>query len=250
MDPAYSAQQATSHVVAHNLREYRARVAAAAVKSGRSDASVRLVAVSKTKPMADILIAYEQGHRHFGENVQELVEKAEKMPKDIQWHFIGTLQSNKCKFIAAIPNLYAVETVDGAKKADTLEKAVAPFLATARENVPLGIFVQVNTSGEESKSGISPADAVPVAKHILEKCPSLRLAGFMTIGSPDRDPTQGPNPDFQCLNECCDAVLAATELTDLELSMGMSDDFEHAIEMGATNVRLGSCIFGARAKKV
>ncbi|KAJ3237339.1 hypothetical protein HDU78_004123 [Chytriomyces hyalinus] len=231
--------------IAANLAECRARVAAAATASARAPEQVRLVAVSKTKPVEDLMVAYNEGQRHFGENVQELVDKAAQMPSDIQWHFIGTLQSNKCKLVAVIPNLFAVETVDGIKKADTLHKA----LVQAQRATPLNVFVQLNTSGEESKGGILPTETLQVATHILEKCPTLKLAGLMTIGSPGRDATIGPNPDFKCLSDCRDLIKAAHGI-DLELSMGMSDDFEHAIEMGSTNVRVGSVIFGARAQKV
>ncbi|KAJ3031653.1 UNVERIFIED_CONTAM: hypothetical protein HDU68_001733 [Siphonaria sp. JEL0065] len=154
----------------------------------------------------------------------------------------GSLNS---RTVAAIPNLFAVETVDGAKKADTLQKA----LVQAQRPNPLNVFVQVNTSGEESKGGVEPPECVAVAKHIIEKCPNLKLFGLMTIGSWDHSHAEGTNPDFQRLVECGNLIKAETGIA-LELSMGMSDDFELAIAMGATNVRLGSCIFGARAKKV
>ncbi|KAI9331346.1 hypothetical protein BDR26DRAFT_870361 [Obelidium mucronatum] len=237
-----------SHI-ATNLTDMRSRVAAAAAKAGRPETSIRLVAVSKTKPVEDLLVAYNEGQRHFGENVQELVDKAEQLPKDIQWHFIGTLQSNKCKLVAAIPNLFAVETVDGSKKADTLQKACVQ----ANRASPLNVFVQVNTSGEESKGGVEPHETVAVAKHIIDKCPGLKLAGLMTIGSPNPNLEDGTNPDFKvsfCFLTLRTEIEAAAGVSDLELSMGMSDDFELAIDMGSTNVRLGSCIFGARAKKV
>ncbi|KAJ3068242.1 hypothetical protein HDU98_008612, partial [Podochytrium sp. JEL0797] len=134
-----------SHI-SDNLNEIRARVATAASSVGRSPADVRLVAVSKTKPIEDLMVAYNEGQRHFGENyVQELVDKAAKLPTDIKWHFIGTLQSNKCKDVVAIPNLFAIETVDGIKKADTLQKQCVK----AQRVDPVNIFVQVNTSGEE-----------------------------------------------------------------------------------------------------
>ncbi|KAI9363415.1 hypothetical protein DFJ73DRAFT_788984 [Zopfochytrium polystomum] len=222
--------------IRENLATMRSRMQQASARSQVQPApTCRLVAVSKTKPAADIMAAYECGERHFGENVQELVEKAALLPKDIQWHFIGSLQSNKCKALAAIPNMYAVETVDGKKKADALQKA-----CQGRET-PLRVFVQINTSGEESKSGISPAECVDTIKHIQDSCPLLNAVGIMTIGSPDHDPSAGPNPDFMAVKDQLGL--------DLELSMGMSDDFEHAIELGSTNVRLGSCLFGARAKK-
>ncbi|ORY38646.1 hypothetical protein BCR33DRAFT_720656 [Rhizoclosmatium globosum] len=232
-------------VIAANLNDMRTRVVTAATSAGRDPASVRLVAVSKTKPIEDLLVAYGEGQRHFGENyVQELVDKAAQLPSDIQWHFIGTMQSNKVKQVASIPNLFAIETVDGSKKADTIQKEVAKL----HRETPLNVFVQVNTSGEESKGGVEPKDCVDVAKHIVERCQNLKLAGLMTIGSWDNSHAEGTNPDFKLLTECRDKVKEALGV-ELELSMGMSDDFELAIKMGSTNVRLGSCIFGARAKK-
>ncbi|KAG1142713.1 hypothetical protein G6F37_007343 [Rhizopus arrhizus] len=204
-----------------------------------------LVAVSKYKPAEDLMYAYEAGQRHFGENyVQELVDKSQKLPKDIQWHFIGHLQSNKCKTVAAIPNLFVVETVDSSKKADTLDKACK----SVERKDPLRVFVQVNTSEEEAKSGVSPAGTVQVCKHILEACPNLKLHGLMTIGMFGRDPSE-ENPDFKCLVECKKQVEKELDVKDLELSMGMSSDYVGALEMGATNVRVGTTIFGGRLLK-
>ncbi|PSN50545.1 Proline synthase co-transcribed bacterial protein [Blattella germanica] len=213
----------------------------------------RLVAVSKTKPKENIIAAYEAGQRHFGENyVQELVDKghdAEILQKcsDIKWHFIGHLQRNKVNKIVAIPGIYLVETVDSDKLASALDSAWAKQGQTRKLNVML----QVNTSGEDAKSGC-PLENVPdLAKHIREKCSNLELVGLMTIGKFGYDLSQGPNPDFICLKEARDKVCQALgiECDKLELSMGMSDDFEHAIEMGSTNVRVGSSIFGHRTKK-
>ncbi|CAO3573141.1 unnamed protein product [Mortierella alpina] len=211
---------------------------------GGAASEARLVAVSKYKPASDILAAYEKaGHRHFGENyVQELEEKSKELPSDIQWHFIGSLQSNKCKIVAAIPNLFVVETVDGAKKASTLDKACA---AAARPE-PLRIFLQVNTSREESKSGMSPGESLEVARHVLSNCPHLKLAGLMTIGSPNPDLENGENPDFKALNQCRTSIQDTLQIEGLELSMGMSDDFQRALQQGSTNIRVGSTVFGSR----
>ncbi|KAI9258517.1 hypothetical protein BY458DRAFT_518156 [Sporodiniella umbellata] len=205
----------------------------------------RLVAVSKYKPAEDIMSAYESGQRHFGENyVQEIVEKSRQLPSDIHWHFIGTLQSNKCKTVAAIPNLYVVETVDSGKKADALNRAC---IAVERKEV-LNVFVQINTSEEEAKSGIAPADALEVCKHILNKCTQLKLCGLMTIGKFGRDPSK-ENPDFKCLVDCKKRIEKELDLASLELSMGMSSDYVNALKMGATNVRVGTTIFGGRPPK-
>ncbi|ORY99910.1 YggS family pyridoxal phosphate enzyme, partial [Syncephalastrum racemosum] len=212
----------------------------------------RLVAVSKYKPAEDLQYAYDAGQRHFGENyVQELVSKADVLPRDIQWHFIGHLQSNKCKTVAAIQNLYAVETVDSIKKADTLNKACA----AVRPDIPLRVFVQVNTSAENVKSGISPDECVSVCQHIIDSCPQLVLNGLMTIGMFGRDPSV-ENPDFKacsilsdCLVDCRRKVMEAIPNAALELSMGMSEDYVQALQAGSTNIRVGRTIFGERPQK-
>ncbi|KAJ1796894.1 hypothetical protein LPJ56_007080 [Coemansia sp. RSA 2599] len=205
----------------------------------------RLVAVSKYKPASDILAAYSQGQRHFGENyVQELCEKVPMLPEDIKWHFIGRLQSNKCKILAGIPNLWAVETIDSEAKARKMDEA----WGSAGHKHRLNVFVQVNTSDEENKGGVEKDDVVQVARAVRESCKSLNLLGLMTIGSVEGS-HQRPNPDFLTLVKLRDQIKAELGGDDLELSMGMSDDFEHALELGSTNVRVGSSIFGSRAPK-
>ncbi|KAI4123335.1 MAG: hypothetical protein LQ338_005317 [Usnochroma carphineum] len=220
----------------------------------------RLVAVSKLKPANDILALHSPPHHHlhFGENYfQELLEKSKLLPEEIQWHFIGALQTNKCKPLAEqIPNLWCVESVDAAKKADQLNKgreALAEREPDLRE-IPLRVFVQVNTSGEEEKSGVEPGDAATLCRHIREECPRLKLQGLMTIGAiaRSRGVAEGKeNEDFVTLREVRDQV--AKELgvgqEELELSMGMSEDFESAIRCGSNEVRVGSTIFGERPAK-
>ncbi|QPG74133.1 hypothetical protein FOA43_001455 [Brettanomyces nanus] len=202
----------------------------------------RLVCVSKLKPASDIKALYDAGYRHFGENyVQELTEKAKSLPKDINWHFIGGLQTNKTKDLAKnVDNLYAVETIDTEKKARKLN--------STRENVSkpiINIFIQVNTSGEEQKSGISPEDCEKLAKVILDECPKLHLQGVMTIGSIVESKSGGINHDFIKLAEVR-KLLQENLKVELEMSMGMSSDFEEAIKQGSTEVRVGSTIFGVR----
>ncbi|EME30268.1 uncharacterized protein Gasu_24180 [Galdieria sulphuraria] len=137
------------------------------VQCGRGNDIPRLVAVSKTKPPSLIMEAYDAGHRHFGENyVQELVEKAAALPKDIRWHFIGHLQSNKVKRLLEIDNLWIVETVDRAEVADALERQCVKVGRSS-----FNIYLQVNTSNEETKSGCSAIQVVDLARHILETCP-------------------------------------------------------------------------------
>ncbi|XP_059488824.1 pyridoxal phosphate homeostasis protein [Neocloeon triangulifer] len=212
----------------------------------------RLVAVSKTKPNELIIAAYEAGQRHFGENyIQELNQKsndAEILSKcpEIRWHFIGRLQRNKVSKVVNTPNLYMVETIDSAKLASALHEAWGKF---GKE--PIKIMVQVNTSAEAEKGGLKPEETPDVVSHVLEKCPNLKFAGLMTIGQYGYDISLGPNPDFQVLTKCRLDVCQKLGLKsdEVELSMGMSDDFEHAIEVGSTNVRVGSSIFGARLYK-
>lgn len=248
--------QISAGMTAKNLADTVARVAQASSRAARP-APARLVAVSKTKPVPQLMECYDAGHRDFGENyVQEIVEKAAVMPADVRWRFIGHVQSNKAKaLVKGVPGLVAVESVDSVKLANKLDAAVRES-AEARmkafsttTNPPLGVMVQVNTSGEESKFGVEPESALALAEHILQSCGSLRLEGLMTIGM--KDYTSTPE-NFDALKKCRDDVRAGLVDLDpnselkLELSMGMSGDFEAAIEMGSDNVRVGSSIFGAR----
>lgn len=231
----------------------------------RSQNNPTLVLVSKLKPPSDLMAAYNnlaEEERHFGENyVQELVDKAKELPTDIKWHFIGSLQSNKCKTLAAIPNLYAVETLDSIKKADLFEKALSSSGDSERK---LNVYLQVNTSGEDAKSGLPPLNEdgessqqsgeslTDVAQHILQKCPHLHLKGLMTIGALQSSFEAKPgqeNPDFVRLRETRDRLEKAVDVQGIELSMGMSNDFAAAIESGSDNVRVGSRIFGQRPSK-
>ena len=168
---------------------------------------------------------------------------------------IGGLQSNKCKQLAEqIPNLWCVSSVDSEKKANELEKGRRALLEKDHDAQKLRVMVQVNTSGEEAKSGVEPADAVTLCRHVIEKCPHLELLGLMTIGAIARSKETTPeneNEDFVCLRDTRDKI--AEELgwdkSKLELSMGMSADFEGAIKMGSDEVRVGSDIFGERPQK-
>lgn len=236
------AAQAVEGAAVTALRSVFHRVRQAAERSGRHADDVRVVAVSKTKPVSLIRQVYDAGHRCFGENyVQEFIDKAPQLPKDIDWHFIGHLQSNKAKsLLAAVPNLSMVQGVDNEKIANHLDRAV---LSVGRK--PLAVMVQVNTSGEISKSGIEPTSCVELVKHVKFSCPNLVFSGLMTIGMPDYTSTP---ENFRTLSRC--RVEICKELgmpeNECELSMGMSGDFELAIEMGSTNVRIGSTIFGPR----
>mmetsp|Transcript_63426 Transcript_63426/g.138115 ORF Transcript_63426/g.138115 Transcript_63426/m.138115 type:complete len:306 (+) Transcript_63426:100-1017(+) len=227
--------------VASALSSVLGRINAAA--DGRS---VQLVAVSKTRPASAVEEAFRAGQVLFGENyVQELLEKASLAPPEVRWHFIGKLQSNKVKKVLSVPNLKAIETVDSSSLADRLAR-VAKELGRGVEAPALDVYVQVDTSGEETKGGVDPEDAPALAAHIVKACsPALRLAGLMTIGAPG---------DFSCFDRLIEARRRTAELLglgqeELALSMGMSGDYEEAIRAGATSVRVGSSIFGARPPK-
>jgi len=199
----------------------------------------RLVAVSKTKPPALVKACYDAGHLYFGENyVQEFVEKAAKLPADIKWHFIGHIQSNKCKLLASVPNLSVIETVHDLKLAKALDKAFSS------STEPVDVMVQVKTSSEETKSGIAPLEVADLVREIKACCKHLRVIGLMTIGELGGSPLE----DFRKLRECRRVVSERLNVneSDLELSMGMSGDFKIAIQEGSTNVRVGSSIFGER----
>jgi pyridoxal phosphate enzyme (YggS family) len=220
---------------------------------------VRLIAVSKLKPANDILALHQPPnplHTHFGENyVQELLDKAKLLPPSIRWHMIGGLQSNKCKQLAEqIPNLWCVSSVDSAKKANELEKGRRALLERDTHADKLRVMIQVNTSGEEAKSGVEPADTLALCRHVLDACPHLELFGLMTIGAIARSQATAPgceNEDFVALRDVRDSVAADLGWAPdrLQLSMGMSADFEGAIALGSDEVRVGSEIFGERPAK-
>ncbi|KAJ0439378.1 putative pyridoxal phosphate homeostasis protein [Helianthus annuus] len=236
------AAQAVEGAAVTALRTVFQRVRQAAERSGRVADDVRVVAVSKTKPVSLIRQVYDAGHRCFGENyVQEFIEKAPQLPQDIDWHFIGHLQSNTAKsLIAAVPNLSMVQGVDNEKIANHLDRAVSSI-----GRRPLPVMVQVNTSGEISKSGIEPSHCIELVKHVKFGCPNLVFSGLMTIGMPDYTSTP---ENFKTLSRCRVEICRELGMPEnqCELSMGMSGDFELAIEMGSTNVRIGSTIFGPR----
>lgn len=236
---------AGGEVAAAGLAAVRSRLAEVVGELELADAP-RLVAVSKTKPVEMLQACYDVGQRDFGENyAQELMEKAATLPADIAWRFIGHLQSNKAKpLVKAVPGLVCVETVDSQKLANKLNGAAEEM--AAERSGPLGVMVQVNTSGEDSKSGLAPGAAVvDLARHVVAECPALKLDGLMTIGAP------GDFSAFDVLKGCRDEVARelGLEAGELELSMGMSSDWEEAVAHGSNSIRVGSSIFGARVYK-
>jgi len=223
--------------IAANLQAVRARIAAACVAAGRPAESVQLLAVSKTWPAANVREAVAAGQRAFGENyVQEAVDKAAQLAEPgLEWHFIGPLQSNKTRLVAE--NFAWVHSVDRLKIAERLAAQRPPGLA------PLQVCIQVNVSGEASKSGCAP-DQAAVLAHAVAALPRLSLRGLMTIPEPSEDSSL-QRSRFALLRQLRDRLKAGGLALDT-LSMGMSHDLEAAIMEGATLVRIGTAIFGER----
>ena len=225
--------------IANALQAVRSRIALAATAAGRPVASIQLLAVSKTFPASAVRQAYTAGQRAFGESyVQEAVGKVEVLNDlPLRWHFIGPIQSNKTRPIAE--NFAWVHSLDRARIADRLS-------AGRPSNLPdLQVCLQVNVSGESSKSGVAPEDLPALARHV-RTLPRLKLRGLMAIPEPTDDPVK-QRLAFVHLRQILEQLNAAGFHLDT-LSMGMSDDFEAAIAEGATIVRVGSAIFGEREK--
>ena len=225
--------------IAGNLARINERIRAAAEKAGRNPASVRLVAVSKTRPAADIVAAFQAGQTVFGENyIQELLPKLAGIQEAVQWHVIGHLQSNKVKYIAGqVAMIHSVDRVSLAQEID-------------RQWGKLGkicdVLIQVNISGEVTKSGTTEAGAIQLVRECA-LLPNISVKGLMTM-PPFFDNPDAARPYFAELRRLA-KVIAAEQIAGVdmtELSMGMSGDFEAAIMEGATLVRIGSAIFGER----
>jgi pyridoxal phosphate enzyme (YggS family) len=228
--------------VAAALAEVEARIRKAAEASGRAVASIKLVAVSKNQPTENIRQAYAAGQRDFGENyVQELVRKAEELRDlpELRWHLIGHLQRNKARHVTPLVTL--VHTVDSAELAGELAKRFAgdPQHAARR----LDVLVEVSIAGEAQKHGVVPAE-VGELLDAVEALPALRLRGLMCVPPLTEDPEHA-RAYFEALRELCDQHGGAARLP--ELSMGMTHDLEQAVAAGATLVRVGTAIFGARS---
>jgi PLP dependent protein len=229
--------------VAAGLRAVRARLAAAAADAGRDPESVRLVAVSKHHPASAIREAYAEGQRDFGENyVQELLQKAEQLAdlSELNWHLIGHLQRNKAKQVAPVVAL--VHTVDSAELARELAKRVGALDAPR----VLPVLVEVSIAGEEQKHGVDPVE-VPRLLEAIEALPQLSLSGLMCVPPLSSDPADAL-PHFERLCDLRDRCGGASRLP--QLSMGMTSDLEQAVRAGATLVRVGTAIFGARSAGV
>lgn len=226
--------------IAANIQQVQGRIDAACARAGRPVQSVTLLAVGKTFSAASIREAHAAGQRCFGENqVQEALVKMDELhdlPTRIEWHLIGPLQSNKTRAVAQAFDW--VHTIDRLKIAERLSEQRAADLPA------LSVCVQVNISGEASKSGVAPRDALAFAQAVA-KLPRLRLRGLMAIPQP-ASTLQGQRAPHRALRELQGALNRSGLALDT-LSMGMSDDLEAAVLEGATIVRVGSAIFGRRA---
>lgn len=227
--------------IKQNIEQVREQIDLATQKCGRSDHSVQLLAVSKTKPVEAIAEAVAAGQTAFGENyVQEGVEKVEHFATHapntkIEWHFIGPIQSNKTRLIAS--HFDWVHSVDRLKIAKRLSEQRSAHLP------PLNVLVQVNTSGEASKSGITLDEAMDLIES-MRALPNLTVRGFMSIPQPETD-YQRQCAAFEPLATAFNSLHAHTPTIDT-LSMGMSGDMAAAIACGSTMVRIGTAVFGAR----
>jgi pyridoxal phosphate enzyme (YggS family) len=223
--------------IAARLAAVRAEMHAAAVRAGRDPATVRLVAVCKTHPAAAVTAAAEAGQRIFGESrVQEAREKIAASPAGLDWHFIGHLQKNKVRQALALFTFF--HSIDSTALAATMNR-VAGETGSA-----VAGLLEVNVSGEATKHGFTP-DQLRAELPALLALPHLRLRGLMTMAPYSEDP-EAARPVFHALRALRDELQKSCDHPLPELSMGMSGDFVPAVEEGATLVRLGSSIFGAR----
>lgn len=226
--------------IAHNLAQVRDKISAAATRCGRASEEITLLAVSKTKPASAIAEAIAAGHRAFGENyVQEGVDKIrsfqEQGNSDLQWHFIGPLQSNKSRLVA--------EHFDWCHTVDRLRIATRLNDQRPAEMSALNVLIQINISDENSKSGIALSELDALAEEVAA-LPRLTLRGLMAIPAPESS-YERQFAVAQQMAVAFEALKACYETVDT-LSLGMSDDMEAAIAAGSTMVRIGTAIFGAR----
>ena len=221
------------------LQEVEKRIQAACDRAGRKREEVTLIAVSKTKPVETLQEAYDLGVRIFVENkLQELTAKYEALPKDIHWHMIGHLQTNKVKYI--IDKAELIHSVDSLKLAETIEKEAA------KHDLIADILVEVNVAEEESKFGMKMEEVIPFVEKV-SAFPHVRVRGLMTIAPFVEDPEENRSI-FADLHKLYIDIKKKNHDNDTVsvLSMGMTKDYEVAIEEGATMVRVGTGIFGAR----
>lgn len=228
-------------MVKENLKRVEERVQAACDRAGRAREDVLLIAVSKTKPVELIREIMETGTKDFGENkVQEMCNKIEVIPEPLNWHLIGHLQRNKVKYI--VDKACLIHSVDSVRLAEEIQKE-----AVKKEVASVPVLIEVNMAEEDSKDGIHREETEALVRAIADNMPNIRIRGLMTIAPFVDDPEEN-RVHFRALKELRDQINAlqipGVEMT--ELSMGMTNDFEVAIEEGATMVRVGTAIFGER----
>ncbi|MDZ7374519.1 MAG: YggS family pyridoxal phosphate-dependent enzyme [candidate division KSB1 bacterium] len=225
--------------IARNVEQVRQRIAAACARSGRKPEEVTIVAVSKTFPPEAIEEVVRAGIPDIGENrVQEAYAKFQTLGRCATWHLVGHLQTNKVK--RALEIFDWIHSVDSLRLAQEISRRAAQ---SGRDEV--NVLLEVNTSGEASKYGVKPEEVLSLAKEVV-RLPRLRLQGLMTLAPVVEDP-EDARPYFATLRQLRDELIRAGIVDHLpHLSMGMTDDFEVAVEEGATMVRIGRAIFGER----
>ncbi len=226
-------------MIKENLAIVRKNVSDSIIRAKRNEKDVTLIAVSKTKPIEDLWEAYNDGVRDFGENkVQELVDKYEVMPKDVRFHMIGHLQKNKVKYL--INKAYLIHGVDSFELAKVIQKE------SQKADTITDILIEVNVAGEETKFGIAPNEAASLVKEI-SKLPNVRIKGLMTIAPYVENPEDNRQYFVALRNLGIDIASQNIDNVSMDIfSMGMTGDYQVAIEEGATMVRVGTGIFGAR----
>ncbi len=226
-------------MLAENLKAVEERICKACERANRNREEVTLIAVSKTKPVSMLEEVYREGIRCFGENkVQELTDKYEQLPDDVRWHMIGHLQRNKVKYIIGKTEL--IHSVDSIRLAETIEQEAA------KKDIIADILIEVNVAEEESKFGLKVDEVIPLIEKIA-KFPHIRIKGLMTIAPYVENPEENRNVFARLQKLSVD--IAEKNIDNVSvgvLSMGMTNDYEIAIEEGATMVRVGTGIFGER----
>lgn len=225
--------------LAENLSIVEKKICEACKRANRSRDEVTLIAVSKTKPVSMLEEIYDEGIRDFGENkVQELTEKYETMAKDIRWHMIGHLQRNKVKYI--VDKVQLIHSVDSVRLAQAIEQEAA------KKDVIVDILIEVNVAEEESKFGLKVEEVIAMVEEI-SKYSHLRIKGLMTIAPYVENPEENRSVFAALRKLSVDIAQKNIDNVSVEiLSMGMTNDYEVAIEEGATIVRVGTGIFGER----
>lgn len=226
-------------MITENLEQVRKNIDEACRMAGRDPKEVTLIAVSKTKPVSMLKEAYDAGARCFGENkVQEIMDKHPQLPEDIQWHMIGHLQRNKVKYI--VDKVSMIHSVDSLRLAQTIEQEAA------KHNVCVPVLLEVNVAQEESKFGLKMDEVLPLIETIAD-FPHIKVQGLMTIAPYVEDAED--NRDFFRQLKKLSVDIEAKNINNVSmsvLSMGMTGDYQVAVQEGATMVRVGTGIFGER----